>query len=78
MWFLLRNCLLQTLRHTMQVLDCVKSKGIEVKFHGRAKNEASHYCGVCEVNFNRAAILMTHIPYNINFLLFFFPLFCTA
>lgn len=36
----------------MQVLDCVKSKGIEVKFHGRAKNEASHYCGVCEVIIN--------------------------
>jgi len=45
----LRNCLLQTLRHTVQILEHVKQKGIEVKFHGRAKNEASHYCGVCEV-----------------------------
>jgi lysine-specific demethylase 6A len=41
------------MRHTMQILDCVKSKGIEVKFHGRAKNEASHYCGVCEVIYSR-------------------------
>lgn len=28
----------------------VKSKGIEVRFHGRGKNEASHYCGQCEVS----------------------------
>ena len=47
---MLRNCLLQTLRHTVQILEHVKQKGIEVTFHGRAKNEASHYCGVCEVN----------------------------
>ncbi|XP_070506208.1 lysine-specific demethylase 6A isoform X3 [Chironomus tepperi] len=49
MYDLIKNCLLQTLRHTVQILEHVKQKGIEVKFHGRAKNEASHYCGVCEV-----------------------------
>lgn len=47
-----RNCLLQTLKHCMLVLDFVKSKGVEVKFHGRGKNEASHYCGQCEVSSN--------------------------
>lgn len=47
-----RNCLLQTLKHSMQILEFVKSKGIEVKFHGRTKNEASHYCGQCEVSWN--------------------------
>lgn len=31
------------------VLEFVKFKGVEVKFHGRGKNEASHYCGQCEV-----------------------------
>lgn len=41
--------MLQTLKHSMQILEFVKSKGIEVKFHGRTKNEASHYCGQCEV-----------------------------
>lgn len=30
-------------------LEYVKSKGVEVRFHGRGKNEASHYCGQCEV-----------------------------
>lgn len=35
----------------MHILEFVKSKGIEVRFHGRAKNEASHYCGQCEVSF---------------------------
>lgn len=56
---------MQTLRHTMQVLDYVKSKGIEVKFHGRAKNEASHYCGVCEVS-DSTPISMTNFI-NSNF-----------
>lgn len=36
----------------MHILEFVKSKGIEVRFHGRAKNEASHYCGQCDVSKN--------------------------
>lgn len=47
---LIRNCLLQTLRHVVAQLEYVKSKGVEVRFHGRGKNEASHYCGQCEVS----------------------------
>lgn len=43
---------MQTLKHSMQILEFVKTKGIEVKFHGRTKNEASHYCGQCEVSRN--------------------------
>uniref|UniRef100_A0A182QXW3 JmjC domain-containing protein n=1 Tax=Anopheles farauti TaxID=69004 RepID=A0A182QXW3_9DIPT len=46
---LIKTCLMQTMRHCMQVLEYVKSLHIEVRFHGRAKNEASHYCGQCEV-----------------------------
>lgn len=49
----------------MQVLDYVKSKGIEVKFHGRAKNEASHYCGVCEVSHNKLNSPQTMTKFNI-------------
>lgn len=45
-----RNCLLRTLRHCAMILEHVKSKGVEVRFHGRGKNEASHYCGQCEVS----------------------------
>lgn len=41
---------MQTLRFVMSTLDYVKSKDIEVRFHGRGKNEASHYCGQCEVS----------------------------
>ncbi|GAB0087282.1 lysine-specific demethylase 6A [Sergentomyia squamirostris] len=44
-----KNCLLQTLKNVMLTLEYVKAKGIEVRFHGRGKNEASHYCGQCEV-----------------------------
>ncbi|XP_058817943.1 lysine-specific demethylase 6A isoform X2 [Topomyia yanbarensis] len=49
MFDLIKTCLMQTMKHCMQVLEYVKSKGIEVRFHGRGKNEASHYCGQCEV-----------------------------
>ncbi|EFN82019.1 lysine-specific demethylase 6A isoform X3 [Harpegnathos saltator] len=46
---LIKNCLLRTMRQCCLILDFVKSKGVEVRFHGRAKNEASHYCGQCEI-----------------------------
>ncbi|KAL1493384.1 hypothetical protein ABEB36_011447 [Hypothenemus hampei] len=46
---LIKNCLLRTLIKCCRMLEFVKSRGIEVKFHGRGKNEASHYCGQCEI-----------------------------
>ncbi|GLH15815.1 Uncharacterized protein GBIM_20243 [Gryllus bimaculatus] len=46
---LIKNCLLRTLRQCALILEFVKSKGVEVRFHGRGKNEASHYCGQCEI-----------------------------
>lgn len=46
----IKNCLLQTLKNVIMSLEYVKSKGVEVRFHGRGKNEASHYCGQCEVS----------------------------
>ncbi|XP_032793407.2 lysine-specific demethylase 6A [Daphnia magna] len=45
---LLRNTLMKTLRHTQLITQFVRSKGVQVRFHGRGKNEASHYCGQCE------------------------------
>ena len=47
--YVFRTCLLQTLRQTVSMLEFVKARGVEVRFHGRAKNEASHYCGQCEL-----------------------------
>uniref|UniRef100_A0A1B6EEM7 JmjC domain-containing protein n=2 Tax=Clastoptera arizonana TaxID=38151 RepID=A0A1B6EEM7_9HEMI len=46
---LIKNCLLRTLKHCSMILEFVKARGVEVRFHGRGKNEASHYCGQCEV-----------------------------
>ncbi|KAG5894949.1 hypothetical protein JTB14_023298 [Gonioctena quinquepunctata] len=46
---LIKNCLLRTLTKCCRILEFVKNKGVEVKFHGRGKNESSHYCGHCEV-----------------------------
>ena len=39
---------MKTLQHTQLTLQFVRSKGIQIRFHGRGKNEASHYCGQCE------------------------------
>lgn len=41
---------MQTLRFVMATMQYVKAKGVEIRFHGRGKNEASHYCGQCEVS----------------------------
>jgi len=46
---LLKMCLLSTLKNVIHTLEYVKSKGVEIRFHGRGKNEASHYCGQCEL-----------------------------
>lgn len=37
----------------MATLEYVKAKDVEVRFHGRGKNEASHYCGFCEVSIKK-------------------------
>ncbi|XP_046869014.1 lysine-specific demethylase 6A isoform X2 [Drosophila willistoni] len=46
---LIKMCLLQTLKNVFHIQEFVKSKGVEIRFNGRGKNEASHYCGQCEV-----------------------------
>ncbi|XP_020287358.1 histone demethylase UTY-like [Pseudomyrmex gracilis] len=46
---LIKNCLLRTMRQCCLILEFVRSKRIEMRFHGRGKNEASHYCGQCEI-----------------------------
>lgn len=45
----IKGCLMRALRQVCLSLDFVKQCGLETKFHGRNPNEASHYCGVCEV-----------------------------
>ncbi|XP_076043469.1 utx histone demethylase [Oratosquilla oratoria] len=45
----IKGCLMRAIRQVGLSLEFVKSCGLETKFHGRAKNEASHYCGICEV-----------------------------
>lgn len=45
----IKYCLLRTLKQCQLTIDFVKSVGLEIKFHGRGKNEASHYCASCEV-----------------------------
>jgi len=40
---------MRSLIQCFKLLEFVKSKNVEVRFHGRSPNEASHYCGQCEV-----------------------------
>jgi len=49
MFAFFRMCLLQTLKNVLHIQEYVRSKGVEIRFNGRGKNEASHYCGQCEV-----------------------------
>ncbi|KAF5285712.1 hypothetical protein FQA39_LY16518 [Lamprigera yunnana] len=45
----IKKCLMRTLRQCSMILQFVRHKGVDVKFHGRGKNESSHYCGQCEI-----------------------------
>lgn len=63
MVFLYRMCLLQSLMNVFHLQEYVKSKGVEVRFNGRGKNEASHYCGQCEVSL----MLSLHAVYTIKY-----------
>ena len=44
-----KNTLLRSLRQVMITLEFVRSKGCELKFHGRSRSEPAHFCGQCEV-----------------------------
>lgn len=44
----IRKVLLRTMIKCYRILEYIKNKGVEIKFHGRSKNETSHYCGLCE------------------------------
>ncbi|KAJ6650097.1 Lysine-specific demethylase 6A, partial [Pseudolycoriella hygida] len=46
LFHLIKNCLFQSLRHVIATLEFVKSKNVNVEFHGR-DNNASHYCEQC-------------------------------
>ncbi|XP_054709172.1 lysine-specific demethylase 6A-like [Uloborus diversus] len=45
----IKYCLLRTLRQCQMTLEFLKELKKEVKWHGRGKNEAAHYCVGCEV-----------------------------
>ncbi|XP_071797909.1 lysine-specific demethylase 6A-like isoform X4 [Asterias amurensis] len=46
---MIKYCLLRTLKQTQMTLDFLHEIGVEVHWHGRAKNETAHYCVNCEV-----------------------------
>jgi len=45
----IKHTLMRSLRQVVLTLEYVRSKGVEVKFHGRSRTEPAHYCGQCEV-----------------------------
>lgn len=44
----IKKVLLKSLIRCYRTLEYIKSKSVEIKFHGRNKSETSHYCGLCE------------------------------
>nr|XP_026496615.1 lysine-specific demethylase 6A isoform X3 [Vanessa tameamea] len=56
----MRTCLLQTLRAAAGTLQTVRARGVPVRFHGRARGEASHYCGACEREVWHALLVREH------------------
>ncbi|KAL3847276.1 hypothetical protein ACJMK2_018196, partial [Sinanodonta woodiana] len=46
---MVKSVLLNSLRQIQYTLDFVEELGLEVKWQGRAENEAAHYCNICEV-----------------------------
>ena len=44
-----KHTLMRSLRQVVLTLEYLKSKGYEVKFHGRSRNEPAHYCVQCQV-----------------------------
>ena len=44
-----RGCLMRSYRQVCLSLDFVKQCGVQTKFHGRTRTDASHYCGICEI-----------------------------
>ncbi|XP_049875020.1 lysine-specific demethylase 6A isoform X1 [Pectinophora gossypiella] len=56
----MRTCLLQTLRAAAGTLGAVRARGVAIRFHGRARGEASHYCGACEREVWHALLVREH------------------
>ena len=44
--------LLKGLKQVMMMMEFTKACNVDIRFHGRGKNESTHYCGVCEVRVN--------------------------
>lgn len=56
----MRTCLAQTLRAAAGTLSAVRARGVPIRFHGRARGEASHYCGTCEREVWHALLVREH------------------
>ncbi|KAG9508490.1 Lysine-specific demethylase 6A, partial [Fragariocoptes setiger] len=44
----IKSCLMRTLKYCQFVVDFVEKCGQEIKWHGKDRNEATHYCTSCE------------------------------
>lgn len=44
----IKSFLMKSMRQIRMTLDFLEELGIELKWHGRAQNEAAHYCNDCE------------------------------
>lgn len=67
---LIKQSLMRSLRYCFITMHFLKLHHIEIKFHGRVRNEASHYCVECDVEvFNILFVKeqdRKHVVYCIN------------
>lgn len=60
----IRHSLMRSLKLCQMTLQFVNSIGREIRWHGRGKNEAAHYCVNCEVSL-KLIFISNHINLSI-------------
>ena len=69
----IKHTLMRTLRQVALTLDYMKEIGVEVKFHGRNRNEPAHYCVQCVIEVFGVLFISEQV---LTFFLLVFILFC--
>lgn len=67
-----KHTLMRTLRQVVLTLEYLKTKGIEVKFHGRSRNEPAHYCVQCEVEVFGVLFVREEVSFAFFYFIAFF------
>ncbi|XP_043190605.1 lysine-specific demethylase 6A-like, partial [Amphibalanus amphitrite] len=56
----IKTVLLKGLKQVMMMIEFTKACNVDIRFHGRGKNESTHYCGVCEMEVFNLLFIKEH------------------